>query len=47
VTTKEQCKRTDMADFSLVATCFSEKHSFRVGTNLVKALKDLGVVFKV
>ncbi len=36
-----------MADFSLVATCFSEKHSFRVGTNLVKALKDLGVVFKV
>lgn len=36
-----------MADFSLVATCFSEKHSFRVGTNLVKALKDLGVIFKV
>jgi ribosomal silencing factor RsfS len=48
----EQCKdisvvnmrelnRTDMPNHSIICTAFSEKHCFRVASNLVKAVRAL------
>jgi hypothetical protein len=32
-----------MPNHSIIATTFSDKHNFRVGTNLVKAVKGLKI----
>ena len=32
-----------MPNYSIIATTFSDKHNFRVGNNLVKAVKNLNL----
>ena len=35
--------RPDMPNHSILATCFSEKHNFRVAKNLVDQVKSLKI----